>query len=87
MLSIIRSGPGVVELNYMWLPAFIAYDAALKKRIEEKLGPKLVGKELIPELLEEAHNEALDIICSTHHALLGLRDYLDAMKFVEQPVA
>ena len=87
MLAIIRSAPGQVELNFMWLPAFIAYDAALKKRIETKLGPQLVGKELTEDTLQWAHDQALDIICEVHHALPGLRDYLDAMKFVQDKPA
>lgn len=83
MYAIVRSGPGEVQLNFMWLPAFIAYDVAIKKRIEEKLGPQLVGKDLTEDTLQWAHEQALDIICEVHKALPGLRDYLDAMKFVQ----
>ena len=83
MLAVIRSGPGEVSLNFMWLPTFIAYDAALKKHIEEKLAPELVGKDLTEDVLQHAHDAALDIICAWHHAIPGLRDYLDAMKFVQ----
>lgn len=83
MFAIIRTAPGVVELNFMWLPAFIAYDNILKKRIEETLAPQLVGKDLNDDTLQWAHDEALDIICKAHHAIPGLRDYLDAMKFVQ----
>ncbi len=83
MLTIVRSGPGKVELNFMWLPAFIAYDTVLKKRIEDELSPKLMGKELTDDTLQWAHDAVLDIVCSVHHAIPGLRDYLDAIKFVQ----
>jgi hypothetical protein len=81
---IAREGPGKVGLNFMWLPAFCAMDNNLKKKIEEELGPKLKGKPLDDTTLEFAHNEVLDFICKYHKAIPGLRDYLDAIKFVEE---
>lgn len=83
MRLVLRTGPGVVEFNFMWAPAFIAYDNALKKHIEETLGPELVGQELTEGVLDTAHDRALDLICERHAALPGLRDYLDAIKFVQ----
>jgi hypothetical protein len=78
-----RSGPGKVELNFMWLPAFCAMDNNLKKAIEADLGPKLKGKPLDDATLDLAHDEAVDFICKYHKAIPGLRDYLDAIKFVD----
>jgi hypothetical protein len=34
------------------------------------------------EVLDWAHDQVLDLICAKHHAIVGLRDYLDALKFV-----
>ena len=66
----------------MWLPTFLGLDALLMKQIEDELMPQLVGKDLTEEVLDEAHNLALDIICRLR-PLPGMRDYLDALKFVE----
>jgi hypothetical protein len=83
MRLIVREGPGKVGLNFMWLPAFCAMDNNLKKQVEEAVGPKLKGKPMNDETLNFAHNEALDFICNYHKAIPGLRDYLDAIKFVD----
>lgn len=84
MRFVIRTSPGVVELNWMWMPAFLAHDAALKKRIEDELAPLLTGKELTEDLLDAAHEHALDVMCAWHKSLTSLRDYLDAIKFVDE---
>ena len=73
---------GKVLLNHMWLPAFLAFDAAMKVDIEKQLGPKLVNRALTEETLDWAHEQVLDLICHRHQAIVGLRDYLDSMKFV-----
>lgn len=82
MRLVAKTGPGQVELSYMWMPTFLGLDALLMKQIEEKLMPELVGKELTEDVLDVAHDRALDIICELR-PLPGLRDYLDALKFVE----
>jgi hypothetical protein len=84
MRLIVRSGPGKVELNWTWMPFFCAMDNNLKKQVEEALGPKLKGKPLDDATLDFAHNEALDFICNYHKAIPGLRDYLDAIKFIQE---
>lgn len=65
----------------MWLPTFIGLDTRLMQHLEEKLKPELEGKELTEDTLKYAHERAMDIICE-HHPIPGLRDYLDAVKFV-----
>jgi hypothetical protein len=76
------TGKGEVELRYMWLPTFIGMDPHLSRKIEEKVSPMLIGKEATDTLLEEAHEAVIDLICE-HHKIPGLRDFLDALKFVE----
>jgi hypothetical protein len=83
MRLIVREGPGKLGLAFMFLPAFIAYDNALKTALEKELGKKLVGKALDSTTLDFAHEQALEFICNYHKAIPGLRDYLDAIKFVE----
>ena len=85
MRLIIREGPGKVGFNFMWVPTFIGQDPLLKKELEKELAPHLVGQPLNDATLDKAHELALDFICSKwHKAIPGLRDYLDAMKFVEE---
>lgn len=82
MRAVIVTRPGTVELNWTWLPSFIGMSNIMKKAIEEELEPQLVGKELTDETLDWAHEQVIDILCKKHHAIVGLRDYLDALKFV-----
>lgn len=82
MRFITETEPGVVELNWMWLPTFIGVSTPMKKRIEEKVSPMLVGKGATDEVLDAAHEKVIDLLCELH-PLPGLRDYLEAIKFVE----
>ena len=83
MRAVIRTAPGVVELNFMWLPTFVGMNAQLKKEIEERLKPKLEGRPL-EETLDDAHEMVIDFLVERFPALTGLRDYLDAMKYVTE---
>jgi hypothetical protein len=74
--------PGVIAFNFMWAPTFIGHDGGLKKELEAKLAPDLVGKPMTDEVLDWAHERVLDLICEKHSSIVGLRDYLDAIKFV-----
>lgn len=85
MRFVFSSKPGKVELAFMWLPGFIAFDGRLKAELEDKLAPELVGRELTEETLDWAHERVLDFICEKHAAIPGLRDFLDAVKFVGTP--
>lgn len=85
MKFVMRDGPGEVSVSYMWLPAFIGLNAAFMKRLEDEVKPLLIGKELTEETLEVAHEAVLTFIEKAHPELRGLRDYLDAVKFVEGP--
>lgn len=81
MRAVIRTGPGVVELNWMWLPTFVGMNAQLKKELEERLAPKLEGRPL-EDSLDDAHEMVIEFLVEKFPALEGLRDYLDAMKYV-----
>lgn len=81
MLFVQRTDPGVVELNFMWLPSFIGMNAAVQQEIEKKLSPLLQGKPMTEDTLKEAHEYVIDFLCQ-RFPLKGLRDYLDAVKFV-----
>ena len=83
MKLIVRSGKGRVELNYMWLPTFIGMNGVLIKEIEEKFSSQLVGKVLTPELLD-AVSEQVKTYLTEKFPILGLWDYLDGLKFVDE---
>ncbi len=85
MRLVFQSGPGKLALATLWLPGFIAYDGRLLAEAEKEVGAKFVGKELTDTVLDEAHDAVLDFICAKHAAIVGLRDYLDSVKFVVGP--
>lgn len=84
MRAVVATGPGKLELNFMWLPGFISYNGDFKKELEAKLAPKLTGKPMTDETLDFAHERVLDLICEKFAAIKGLRDYLEAMKFIDE---
>lgn len=71
-----------VFLNYMFLPTFIGLNKAIQQELEVKFSSMLVGKEATEDLLDETHEAILDFIEERFPDVDGLRDYLDAMKFV-----
>jgi hypothetical protein len=36
------------------------------------------------ELLDDVNERVLDVICQKHAAIIGLRDYISSLKYVEQ---
>ena len=82
MRAVVRTEPGRVELNYMWLPTFIGMNKNLKDRLEARLAPKLEGLPLTEETLQTAHNEVVAFIVAECPGVEGLDDYLDGLKYV-----
>ena len=85
MRAVVVTEPGKVELSFMWLPLFLGQDPGLKKEIEKTISAEFVGKSLDSDTLDIMHERVLDIICSKHSAVTGLRDYLDSLKYVAGP--
>jgi len=82
MRFIERTGPGRLELNYMWLPTWVGMNEALIREIEDLLGATIMGQDLTEELLELAHQSVMEILVSKFPAITGLFEYLDGIKFV-----
>ena len=82
MRVVVQTDPGVVELSFMWLPTFIGLNGVLKQELETKLKTKIEGKPLTEETLDWAHDQVVEFLCEKF-PIKGLRDYLDAIKFVE----
>lgn len=81
-----RTGPGQVSLNYMWLPTFVGMNAALIKEIDEAMTPIFVGQALTEDLLDRAHDRALELLVAKFPMWAGLFDYLEGIKYVEPHV-
>lgn len=84
MRAVVRGTTGELILNYMWLPTFIGVDVNAKRKLEERVAPTLLGRAFTEELLQEAHELVVQELVLMYPALQGLRDYLDAMKFVQE---
>jgi hypothetical protein len=54
----------------------------VKQEIEEAVSPLLVGKDMSEEILDVAHEAVIDFLEKKFSGMDGLRDYLDAVKFV-----
>ena len=72
-----------VSLNYMFLPTFLGLNTVLLQEMENKIGPMLVGKEISEDVLDEANDYILDFIEEKFPDIKGLRDYIDAVKFIQ----
>lgn len=83
MKIIVRTGPGAVGLNYMWLPTFVGMNTALVREIEAHVAPFLVGKELTDEVLDFAGEAALDYLVKKFPSVSGIFEYLEGLKYVE----
>lgn len=75
--------PGVLELNFMWLPTWIGMNVRLQAQLKEKLGKAFVGKEINDEALDEMSKIVVDTLVELFPAIKGLRQYLEAIKFID----
>ena len=79
------TGPGKLELNYMWLPTWLGINTVALKAVEEALKSKVSsgGLKATEETLDELSDLVIEILVEkygqTHE---GLSDYLDGIKFV-----
>lgn len=73
---------GVAELNYMWLPTWVGQNAQLKKDLEADLRSKVEGLPFTDENMEHIDELIISYLESKFPAVVGLRDYLDGLKFV-----
>jgi hypothetical protein len=78
-----RTGPGRLELNYMWMPTWVGMNEALIREIEELLSATIMGQPITDETLDLAHQAVLEILVNKFPALTGLFEYLDGIKYVD----
>ncbi len=80
MRVVVATDPGVLELNYLWLPTFIGMSNAVKKEIEDLLAKELEGKPLDEDA---AHNLVVSFLVKRFSNVRGLEEFLDGLKYVE----
>ncbi len=73
----------VVELNYMWLPTWIGQNGQLKRDLEADLRSKIEGREINEETMQFIDDLIMGYLEEKYPHVVGLRDYLDGLKFVE----
>jgi hypothetical protein len=77
-----RTEPGVIELNWMWLPTWIGMNQQLTRELNEELSRHIVGRPLTDETLDDISEIIVNYLEDRYPHLEGLRDYLDGLKFV-----
>lgn len=77
-----RTGPGKLELSYIWLPTWVGMNEALIRELEGELSKTIVGQALTDDLLDVAHQQLLTILAEKFPLQRGLFEYLDGIKFV-----
>jgi hypothetical protein len=85
MRVVFVSAPGEVSLNYMWLPTWLGMNTRFKTELEKEVGAQLQGILLDDAGLDKVHDAIIEAIITKFSSIPGLRDYLDALKFVEEP--
>lgn len=83
MRAVVLTGPGVVELNFLWLPTFVGANTALQKSIADDITSKLVGLPVNDETLDYAHDLVVKALQEKLPALRGLDKFLDGLKHLE----
>ena len=82
MRTVVLTEPGLLELNWSWLPTWIGMNSTLKKEIEVECAKGVVGKEATDATLEAINDQVIAFLESRFPNIEGLRDYLDGLKFV-----
>lgn len=82
MRFVTRTAPGVVEFCYAWAPTFIGMNTRLLQEMESRLGEALEGQAITDATLDRAHDLVVAFLLE-RFPIPGLRDYLDAIKFVQ----
>ena len=87
MRAVVRFEEGALGLNSMWLPTWIGMNTALVKELEDHLAKSFLGHPLSRDTLDRANRSVIDLLVQKFPQLHGLGDYLDGLKFVEEPTS
>lgn len=83
MRAVILTDPGVLELNWQWLPTWVGMNTALTQKIEREIAPLVQGKALTARELDDVSDKIINLIAE-QCPLQGVRDYLDGLKFITE---
>jgi len=83
-----QTDPGTVEVNWMWMPAWLAMNHEVQMELEKVMPDKLkeaglMGADMTEESLDKVNEIVLSFLVEKFAVLKGLREYLDALKYVE----
>lgn len=79
----VEESPGVISLNFMWLPTWIGINHGIKKQIEQKIGPLFKGRDLDDATLDELDEAIIEELQKTFPEI-QFSDYLRAICHVQQ---
>lgn len=82
MRSVVLTEPGVMELNYTWLPTWLGMNSRLKADIEQALSAAMVGIAVDEEALDKAHDLVVDFLVERFPHIEGLKAHLDSLYLV-----
>lgn len=83
MRTVVHVDRGVLEVNYMWLPAWIGMNSLLLEEIGKHMQSKAVGRELNDTLLDELDTEVISFLMKRFPTIKGLGGYLVGLRGVE----
>lgn len=75
---------GVIEVNFSWMPYFMALDKTLQETIVEKLKKIAPGEQVTDELLFRLDAVIIETVNQRYPEFVGIGDYLKALKHVRQ---
>ena len=81
MYAVTSPARGVLEINYMWLPAWVGMNSLLLEELGKSVSSAVVGKPL-EEAEALGHKAVVDFLVTRYPHLVGLSEYLDALNLV-----
>lgn len=82
MRLVTPTAEGTLELNWMFLPTFIGMNNQLRLDLDKELTSLIEGLPWTESTFDLAHDKVVDALV-TRFKIPGLRDYLEAVKYVE----
>lgn len=88
MRLVVETEPGVVELNWTWLPTWLGHNRAFKEEMEAHINKwaaanGIIGSMCTAETLDRIHLEVRRVINERFSEPRGLAEYLDGLRFVD----
>lgn len=81
MYLIVCPEPGVLEVNYMWLPTWIGMNTKLLAELGEEAKKAALGK-VTTVAVRDAHAAVIDALVAKFPEIQGLREYLEGLRGV-----